>query len=245
MDLVPRLALPLCALALAACSGAPFSPPHVDGGSAPPADAAAPPIDASHANDLATPIDAASPSVDMTWSPGVPHPPQGAALCAHGSFGPSDSQKVCMAPSLILDDWGMAMQPVPRDCAAVAFDSGDYQVWCDQTDAYVFVHYANLRATGTLKCKGLTPLYLSAVYEAGNGGGDTGDNPQDGYGSVPEGFFDVNMPVEAYTWVTVGVMEKAATIWLAPLNGFLDPQCGVTSFGGRTIVGGATVTWGM
>jgi hypothetical protein len=243
MDYVPRAALPLCVLAFAACSSAPFTPPHTDGGALP--DASSSPMDASHASDLATTMDAAPPTVDMAWTPAVPHPPMDATLCAHGTFAPADSQKVCMTPSWVLDEWGMAMQPFPRDCGAVAFDSGDYQVFCDQTSAYLFVHYANLRPTGTLLCKGQTPLYLSAVYAVGNGGGDTGDNVQDGYGTVPEGFFDVNMPVEAYTWITVGVMEKAATIWLAPENGFVDPQCAMTNTGGRTIVGGATITWGM
>jgi hypothetical protein len=232
---------------LAGCSVTPFSPPRDGGTDLAARDAAGRDLsngstDLAGGGDAATPGDLASPP-DLTWDPSQPHPPQGATLCGQADFTAGDAATACMAPAFTLDHWGMADQPFPRDCGGVLDDGGEYQVYCTATTAYAWVHWKNLRASGTLQCKGQTPLLLSAVYEAGNGGGDTGANLQDGYDDVPEGFFDVNRAVEAYGWITVDVMDGGAYLWLAPLNAQLDITCGSQNSGYRTVVAGAAIKW--
>lgn len=236
----------LLSSALAGCSVAPFSPPHDAGADLAARDGAGRDL-AEASPDLAGPTDASTaadlaPLPDLTWSPAQPNPPQGATLCGQGSFTATDSATACMAPSEVLDFWGGG-QPFPRACDGVLDDGGEYQVYCTQTVAYAWAHWKNLRPSGTLLCRGQTGLLLSAVYEAGNGGGDTGDNFQDGYDGVPQVGFDTNLPIEAYGWITVDVQDGAATLWLAPTNALLDINCGQQSSGYRTVVAGAALEW--
>lgn len=242
-----KILILLPTLTLAACNAGDGWP----AGDAAPLDAAAPsdsalpsdsaiPGDATAAMDSQTPSDAAG--ADLVWSGSMAHPPPGAVKCGHGTFTSGDSQMACMAPSFTLDHWGMQQQPFPRACDAVTLDGGEYDVWCTKASAYVFVHFANLRATGTLKCKGATMLLLGVVYESGNGGGDTGNNMMDGYTGVPDSQFDLQPPIEAYAWLTVDVAGKGATIWLAPTSGLLQ-GCGAMNSGYRSIVAGVHATW--
>jgi hypothetical protein len=188
------------------------------------------------------PADGGGP--DMTWNPSVPNPPAGSVKCGHATFTVADSNQLCMnAHGLVIDSWGMAHQPFPRACNAVTFGSGDYDVWCTATDAYVFAHFAGLVPTGTLKCKGSTGLALSAIYETGSGGGDTGITLKTGYGGVPYNDFDVTTPIDAYVWITTAVASGTASLWMTPFTALLTGPCGDSNAGYRSLVAGVEATW--
>ncbi|MSP59901.1 MAG: hypothetical protein EXR72_06090 [Myxococcales bacterium] len=230
-------------LLVGGCSTSSAPPADADAKDGSAADAST--ADAGAAMDLASLSDGSSPDAappDAALGPSQPNPPQGAKKCGSGSFTDADSRAACKAPSQLLDSWGMQMQPFPRVCDAATISGGTWEVWRTATVAYVFVRYAGLRATGTLSCKAATLLSLSAVYDWGNGGGDTGNNPISGYAGVPGNDFDVQMPIDAYEWVTVKVSAKAATVWVAPFNALI-PGCGAMNSGYRSLVAGAQVTW--
>ena len=236
MAIRPTTALTLL---LAGCGAPGSSPPVAD--LAATLDLAAPSAADAGPRDLAA-TDGASAPADLAPRPGDPHPPPGAAKCGSGLLTDGDRRIACLSPAAILDAWGQARQPFPRRCDAATIDSGWWQVWCTPTEAYVHVHFAGLRATGTLLCKNTTMLSLSAVYQAGNSGGDTGNNPRSGYAGSPSYDFDKAQPIDADLWITTAVAARGATLWLAPFSSLI-PGCGSMSSGYRTIVGGATVTW--
>lgn len=189
-------------------------------------------------------VDANADAADATVDPNdltKPHPPAGATICGGGAITASDFANTCNAPSILLDNW-QGKTKFSRSCGAVTFASADYQVWCTADAAYAFVHYTGLRATGTLTCMNGTRMLLGALYESGNGGGDTGINLKSGYRGAPNQTFDAQMPIDAYTWITVSRASKAARIYLTPTPEPLG-QCGDIASGFRTLVGGAAVTW--
>lgn len=202
------------------------------------------PVDgASSTPPTMTPSDAASEASADATNPDEltkPHPPAGATMCGGGAVTLGDFANTCAVPSMLLDFWQGGK--FPRTCGAVTFASADYQVWCTADLAYVFVHYTSLRATGTITCKGGTTMLLGALWESGNGGGDTGINLKSGYRGAPNDMFDAQKPIDAYTWITVGRASKSARLYLTPSPQPIG-QCGEQSAGFRSVVGGAAVTW--
>ncbi|HSQ61697.1 MAG TPA: hypothetical protein VLM85_00725, partial [Polyangiaceae bacterium] len=125
---------------LACSSAGPFT--HDDSGAPPPdaaGDSAIPEKDAA-STDAGSGGDADA-DADAGLDPFVPHPPQGSTKCGFGAISAASAQTACAEPSFILDDAPLpdgGMGPMPRACDALTIGSGEWQVWCTSTEAYVW-----------------------------------------------------------------------------------------------------------
>ena len=227
-----------------ACSSA--GPRTHDDSGAPPADAAAgdaaiPDHDGGVSTDAGSGGDA-----DAGLDPFVPHPPQGSTKCGFGSITAGSAQTACSEPSFILDDAPLpdgGMGAMPRACDALTIGSGEWQVWCSPTEAYVWARIPATNANVVQDCHGASLLMIDeGLYESGSGGGNGAQvmtyesNGTEIVGTPP------NDPQTIIASITLPSTAKSgsAKLWVA---GSLEDTCNGGGFGPPTVLTGVDATW--
>ena len=228
---------------IVACSSA--GPWAGDDSGAPPADAAA--GDSAVVPDGASTTDAGGGGDgDAGLDPFVPHPPQGSTKCGSGAITSGSAQTACNEPSFILDDAPLpdgGMGSMPRACNALTIGSGEWQVWCTATDAYVWARIPATNANVLQDCHGASLLMIDeGLYESGNGGGNGAQAiTYESDGTMIAGT-PPNDPQTIIASVTVANPGNggSAKLWVA---GNLEDTCNGGGFGPPTVLTGLDATW--
>ena len=233
---------------LACSSAGPFT--HDDSGAPPPdaaGDSAIPEKDAA-STDAGSGGDAdADADADAGLDPFVPHPPQGSTKCGSGPISAGSAQTACNEPSFILDDAPLpdgGMGPMPRACDALTIGSGEWQVWCTSTEAYVWARIPATNANVLQDCHGASLLMIDeGLYESGNGGGNGAtaityeSNGTEIAGTPPNDPQTIIASITLASTTTSG----SARLWVA---GSLEDTCNGGAFDPPTVLTGVDTTWG-
>jgi len=223
---------------IVACSSA--GPQAGDDSGAPLADAAA--GDSAHL-DAASTTDSGGGG-DAGLDPLVPHPPQGSTKCGSGVITSGSAQAVCTEPSFILDDAPLpdgGMGAMPRACNALTINSGEWQVWCTATDAYVWARIPVTNANVLQDCHGASLLMIDyGLYESGSGGGNglqalTYESDGTAIAGTPP-----NDPQTIIASITLPSVNGSAKLWVA---GSLEDTCNGGGFGPPTVLMGLEAIW--